>query len=181
MWFMADLNAKRRFIDSAGLAGFHFAAVALFAWSVADMVQVMNLVVLAVLAMDVLFYLYPVKRKVILDPKSPPPQPADPDSFIPEHLMLLGPPTLLVCWFLALVWSHRTLTHGELIAVVVGLPIVVGLVSWGIYLRMTRYHIGMKSNKTNFVGITMLATWVLSTFFFVVLLVWLLVSTSKRS
>ena len=174
MWFLVDSNSRRRLVDAAGLALFHQGAVVLFAWSVFKMDSVMNFVALAVLAIDVLLFFNPLKRKPILDPKSPRPEPRDPDSFTLEAFLLIGPPAALLCWFLALIWSHRTLTHGQLLGLVICMPIVVGLVSRAIYIRMTRYHVGIRSHKTSTVAVTMLATWVFSTFFFVVFVVCLL-------
>jgi hypothetical protein len=180
MWFLADPNSRRRFLDAAGSAAFHQAAVALFAWSVFAMAPDMNYVALAVLAIDVVFFLYPVQQKPILDARSPPPEPADSDSFVPETLLLVGPPAILLCWFLTLIWSQRTLTYRELQAIVICMPIVVGVVSRAIYIRMTRYHVGITSHKTSAVGLTMLGTWALSAFLFLVLMVCLLARREQK-
>jgi hypothetical protein len=177
---MVDPNTRRRFLDTAGLAAFHQGAVALFAWSVFAMAPAMTYVALAVLAIDVVFFLIPVQQKPILDAKSPPPEPADPDSFILEALVLIGPPAVLLCLFFALIWSHRTLTYRELQAIVIGMPIVVGLVSRAIYIRMTRYHVGIRSHKTSAVALTMLGTWALSAFLFLVLVLCLLARREQK-
>ena len=63
-------------------------------------------------------------------------------------LCLLAPPVILILWFLSLVWGHQTLTRPELIATVAAMPAVVGLMSWIIYLRMTRYHVGVRNHAT---------------------------------
>jgi hypothetical protein len=55
--------------------------------------------------------------------------------------------------------------------IVIAMPAIVGLVSWIIKIRMTRYHVGIKNQTTEFIGFSMLGTWIGSTFFFVVFLV----------
>ncbi len=130
------------------------------------------LLAVPVLAMDVLYFFSPPKRRPLLDPEPGVDKQAQTPrtgSFALEILVLLAPPVILILWFLSLVWAHRTMTRHELIATLATMPVVVGLVSWIIYRRMTRHHRGVRNNVTQFIALSMLATWNGSTFLFVLL------------
>jgi hypothetical protein len=166
------LKSTRRVVDAAGLAAFHVAILGSVAWSGRSMTSVMALLAVPVLAVDALYFFSPPKRQPLLNPKPG----ADKNAQIPptgsfavEFLVLLVPPAILILWFLSLAWTHRTLTQHELIATLVIMPAVVGLVSWIIYLRMTRNHKGVRNNTTQFIALSMLAMWIGSTFLFVLL------------
>ena len=170
-------KSGRSAIDAAGLALFHIAVLGLLAWSDRKMASGLALLAIPVLALDILYFFSPPKRRPVLDPKPDVanPKPAEPiGAFWIEYLVLLAPPVVLILWFLSLVWAHQTLTRPELIATVAAMPIVVGLMSWIIYLRMTRCHVGVRNNATKFIAFSMLATWIGATFLFVLLTMCLL-------
>jgi hypothetical protein len=91
-----------------------------------------------------------------------------------ELLVLLGPPLALMGWFQCLIWMHRTLTTVELIAVVAAMPVVVLVVTQIIKYRLTHRFKGVKNKATQFIAMTMLATWIGATFLFVLLAMCLL-------
>lgn len=128
---------------------------------------------LMVVVMNLFYFLSPPKRQPFLDPKrdaSTPVEKIRARSFALKIFALLAPPTALICWFLTVIWAHRTLTAHEQIAVLIAMPVVVGLVSWIIYLRVTRHHVGERNKATQFVALSMMATWIGSTFLFFALL-----------
>jgi hypothetical protein len=170
-------KSGRRAIDAVGLALFHLAVLGLLAWSDRKMVSGLALLAVPVLGLDILYFFSPPKRRPALDPKPDVanPKPGEPTGALwIEHLVLLAPPVILILWFLSLAWAHQTLTRPELITTVAAMPVVVGLVSWVIYLRMTRCHVGVRNNATKFIALAMLATWIGATFLFVLLAMCLL-------
>lgn len=174
------LKSRRRLIDAAGLAASHLALVGLVAWADRSLGPTVLLLAVPVLALDVVYYLFPPKRKPRLDSEADigaPDRRSEAGSFTIDYLILLAPPALLVACALFLVWSHRILTKGELLWIVLGMPVVVGLVSWLYYLRSTRCHGKVRNQTTGFLAVAMVATWIISTFVFVVLLVLLLVNS----
>jgi hypothetical protein len=167
-------NKTRRMIDTSGLVLFHLAIFGLIAWSDHKAATAMALLGIPVMAMDLTYYFSPPKRRATLDPK---PESGDPDliasarPFAVELFVLLAPPVAFITWLLFLVWQHETLSRNELMAIVIAMPVVVGLVSWIIKVRLTRYHIGIANQTTKFIANSMLGTWIGGTFFFVVFLV----------
>jgi hypothetical protein len=169
----APWKSTRRTIDAAGLALFHVATIGLVAW--ADPRQALGLALLAVpvLALDILYFFAKPKHRPVLDPKLDAAGLAQTDtigSFTLEYFVLLVPPVVLVSCFLWLIWDHQALTVRQEIMLLAAMPAVVGLVSWIIYLRMTRRHKGIKNRATKFIALAMLATWIGSTFLFFLLL-----------
>ena len=109
----------------------------------------------------------------MLEPKLGDAGPAQTDtigSFALEYSVLLVPPIVLVSCFLWLIWDHQALNVRQEIMLLAAMPAVVALVSWIIYLRMTRRHKGVKNSATKFIALAMLATWIGSTFLFFLLL-----------
>jgi hypothetical protein len=169
----APWKSTRRIIDAAGLALFHIVTIGLVAW--ADPRQASDMVLLAVpvLGMDILYFFGKPKRWPMLEPKLGASGPAQTDtigSFALEYFVLLVPPIVLVSCFLWLIWDHQALTVRQEIILLSAMPAVVGLVSWIIYLRMTRCHKGVKNRATKFIALAMLAMWIGYTFLFFLLL-----------
>lgn len=161
-------KSRRRMVDALGLALFHLAIIGTVAWAF-RLTSALKLIALMVFALDMAFLLIPPKRKPRLDDepgKSPAVPRPDPRKYVLDCLLLLVPPAGLVGWFLLLIGAHQTLTLNQQIGVLIGIPVVVGLVSRIIYLRMTRHHKGDKGGIARFVAFSMLATWIGSTFLF---------------
>ena len=166
-------NKARRTIDTGGLISFHIAILGLIAWSDHKAATAMVLLGIPIVGMDLTYFFSPPKRRATLDPK---PEPGDPAQTAPiktfalELFVLLAPPVAFITWFLFLVWQRQTLSRNELLAIVIAMPFVVGLVSWIIKVRMTRYNIGIKNQTTKFIAFTMLGMWIGAAFFFIVFL-----------
>jgi hypothetical protein len=126
-----------------------------------------------VLGADLVCFFSPDKYRTVRDRK---PEPGDPTlaasagSFALELFVLLAPPVAFITWLLILIWQHQTLTRNELLITVIAMPAVVGLISWIIKTRLTRCHVGIVNQTTKFIAMSMLGTWILSTFFFIVFL-----------
>ena len=167
-------NKTRRNVDTGGLVLFQAAMLGLIAWSDHKAAAAMALLGIPILGMDLVYYFSPPKQRAIRDPKPElehPAQIASIGSFALELIVLLAPPVAFITWLLFLVWQHQMLTRNELMIVVIALPAIVGLVSWIIKIRMTRYHVGIKNQATEFIAFSMLGTWIGSTFFFIVFLI----------
>jgi hypothetical protein len=167
-------NKTRRTIDTGGLVLFHIAIFGLIAWSDHKAATAMAFLGIPVLGMDLTYFFSPPKRRATLDPKPESGDPAQTASIRPfalELFVLLAPPVAFITWLLFRVWQRQTLSRNELLAIVIAMPLVVGLVSWIIKVRLTRYNIGIKNQITKFIAYSMLGTWIGATFFFVVFLV----------
>lgn len=164
----------RRVIDTTGLFLFHVAILALIAWSDRKQASGIALFAVLVLGVDLTYFFSPPKQRPHLEPKpdtQTPLQQVQIKSFALELLVLLAPPLVLISWFLFLVWTHQTLNLAELMAMLIAMPVVVWLVSAVMKTRMTRHHVGVINQTTKFIAYSMLATWIGSTFLFVLLLV----------
>lgn len=178
----APWKSSRRMIDAGGVALFHLAIFGVIILASPKSAHIMPIMAGAVLGIDAVLFFSRPKRKPILDPET---APAHPQKYMPltsfavEFFVLLVPPALLIGWFLWIIWEHQTLSRNQLIGVLVGIPAVVGVVSRIIYLRMTRVHVGIQNNATQFIGLSMIATWIVSTILFIVLGLCLLLRWKK--
>lgn len=166
-------KSRRRVVDTAGLAFFHAAIVGLFAWGSRDAVFVWTMLAIPVVAMDFVYLWKPEKHRVKLEPIPDPEAPSELAQMKPfalELSVLLGPPLILICWFMYLIWVHQILSQYQLAAVLVAIPVVVGLVAWIMKVRMTRHHAGVKNSATKFIGLSTLLLWIGAVFLFVILL-----------
>jgi hypothetical protein len=167
----------RHKVDAAALAVFHTGAFMVAIVSIRKDVAIYAILAACVLGLDIVYSSYPPKRRAIpeREPKSTNPEPK-PEfrTFAFEYFVLFAPPVIFVLWLFSLIWDNHTLTRNELLATIAIMPIVVGLVSWIIYWRMTRCHRGIRNSATQLIAFSMLGTWTGSTFVFVVLIVGLL-------
>lgn len=170
-------KSSRRKLDALALATFHTATFAVAVSSIRKDIAIYGLLAALVVTMDIVYFIDPPKRHPVLDPE---PNTADPEpktkfrTFALEYFVLFAPPLTFVLWLFSLIWGHQTLTRQQLIATVVIMPVIVGLISWIIYIRTTRHHRGIRNSATQLIALSMMGTWIGSTFVFFVLLVCLL-------
>jgi hypothetical protein len=166
-------NKLRRMVDTSAVIVVHLAIVGLVVWTIQKQAEVLAVLGIFVLIADLACFFSPDKYRTVRDrkPESGDPAPtASVGSFALELFVLLAPPIAFITWLQFLIWQHQTLTRNELIVVVIAMPAIVGLVSWIIKARMTRRHVGIVNQTTKFIAFSMLGTWILSTFFFVLFL-----------
>jgi hypothetical protein len=169
----APRNNTRRAMDTGGLALFHLALVGLVVWSKGIDVKVLALMGAGLLGLDFVNFFSPPKRKAILDPKLESDNPvsiAAIESFAFELFVLFAPPLVFCIWLQFLVWRHRMLSRNELLAIMIAMPVVVGLVTWIMKYRSTNHRVGISKQSDRFIGFSILGIWIGATFFFVVFL-----------
>ena len=88
--------------------------------------------------------------------------------------LLIALPLAFLVYLLHLVWSRQTLGLSQLTVLTAAIPVVVGLVTYGEYRHVTRFHARTHAKGPAALAWLLLAMWIGSTFIFVILLVRLL-------
>ncbi len=94
-----------------------------------------------------------------------------PGPYVLDFSIILSAPVALVCYLLYLTWEHQVLDMKSLVAVTIGFPAGIGIVTyickWR-FIRATKLKI---PKPPAFVPLSLLALWILGTFISVVFLV----------
>ena len=94
--------------------------------------------------------------------------------YLLDFSVILSAPAVLLAYLLYLVWQHHALDARGLIAVTIGFPAAIGVVSYICYLRFTHAKKINAPKPPAFVPLTLLALWIVGAFISVVFLVCLI-------
>jgi hypothetical protein len=163
--------SKDRLVDIAGL----FAFPTLFVWlwagaeKRADQALAVALTIIF-LMQGALYFFVPASLEKSQSKSKEKPEPEKRGPYLVDLSIILSAPVVLLAYCLYLTWQHQALGVKGLIAVVIGIPAGIVVVTYICKLRFKRVPDLPSSVPSILVGV-----WLLGTFIWVVFVVWLLV------
>jgi len=173
---------KDRFIEVAGFMAFPV----LFVWMLIGSnkqidIGIAFLFTIILLGIGALYYFYPEGSNRYGGARHPHKKasdavenPTEAGPYLLDFTIILSAPVVLLSFLLYLVWQHHVLDTRGLIAVVIGFPASIGIVSYICSLRFTHAKKINVPKPPAFVPLTLLALWIVGTFISVVFLVCLI-------